>query len=650
MSVFTLASAQEGVQFEAVQISVNSPCNPVIFKGTKRSNYANTAFLMPRLQLAKTSRGTDAIEFLNLSSGKKILQMGLYFPKFSISNRTIRYENYSSAECNYQQILNAINHRVSSEDKINRIVTLQIKNILVEVDGVESVAKVASDKTSILNYEGQIKKVEIPITQDEGKDIVTRLTSNIGFNVNVHFEFLARSSNGHFEINISMKKLADEFKNQMNAQYQGIPLDKVKLSPMDLNLAVGSALASGKADMSGHVYSEDSTNEKFEEMAQKIVAQVTSNMVSGTLSDTGSGGEECASDDWECLQRQRLQTEGGQGPTLPEIPEGREFDGNGINAQVFYSRLKIQKNISLVMSNNSANSTETYTASMLIKKDDIENQRSQISLSSNGDVKNSRIKLDKGDEIVIYPHAEETSQINYEKQTTYYSVENLNDPSGFKHFPRLDKLTISKLEKNSTTGGDIASFEEKNTKWTRIPNTLTPMPIVTYRTYSWGEINYLPTSKKPVIKSYNEILDDESKVLENFKIGFVFNKKSPSKVYSLKQLMSNSGSFLDIEYDYNRYAFVIKANEDLGYIKLKNLSKTVMKSMKSKQHFQDTKTRVIFQSEKKAKTTRSFSEYDESEDLPVTINKQILKLEKVHPFENLNSTSTEFSVKVEEVK
>ena len=654
--VFNLMLAQEGVQFEAVQISVNSPCNPVIFKGTKRSEYSKTAFLMPRLQLAKTSRGTDAIEFLNLSSGKKILQMGLYFPKFSIRNQTINYENYSAAECNYQQILNAINHRVNSENKVNRIVTLQIKNIKVEVDGVAEASKVASESTSILNYEGQIKKVEIPITADEQKDIVTRLTSNIGFNVNVNFEFLARKSNGHAEINISMSRLADEFKSGVAAKYSG-PLEKIKLTQAEIQTTLGTAIASGRANMSGNVYTEESNNAQFLETARKVTEQILSQMNSSLGGQSGSqqngtvlGTNNCdsqyvyGSDEYyDCVRN----SSGGDSE-LPSPPKTSVDGENGINAKVFYSMLKQQKDINIIMSNNSENTTQTYTASMLIKKDDIENQRSLLSLASGSDVKNSRIKMEKGDEIIIYPHSEETQDIQYKKQTTYYSVENLNDPSSFKHFQKLDKLNLGRLDRQMTTGGDIGTFEEKKTNWVKVPNSLLPIPMVTYTKYSWGEENFIPVGSKPVSKSYSAILDDENKVVEKFNIGFIFNGKSPSKVYSLKKLMNITGSFIDIEYDYNRYAFVIKANEDLGYVKIKNLNKTLEKELALKKHFQDVKTRVMFQKEEKAKTVRVYSQYDKKTLVPAQINKQVLQLEKIHPFGQLDDGSFEIPVSVED--
>lgn len=664
----TAIIAQEGVQFEAVPISINSSCDPVIFRGTQR--YAGTAFLMPRLHLARTSRGTDALEFVKLSN-KYIMQLGLYFPRFAIRNEYIHYEDYTQSECNYNQIKQAINQGITTEaNKVKHIVTLQIKNIGVEVNGVDGEYKVASEKTSILQYQGQTKKIEIPFTsKDQMDDTLARLRSDIGLNVNVNFEFLARKSNGYCKLKINTDKIADQVGAMINAQFSGESLSKIKLAPNQVHAALGAAVKKVGISMDGSSYCEEGSNTQFQQASYQLLMAMTKKMGEDlseyrptSLYDsfgTGGGNDWGSDDDWDTpsdglgglsgttpsgglLDPTDDQYDVGygnygnnrnNGDGFPPLPKPIKFKGDGIGAQAMIQHLKQQKSFTFEMMNMGQNEVQTFTASLLIKRDEDEAGRSRLTLSSENGSIDTRIDIKAGDEIRIYPLREVTRNISYKELVTYYDKNALENVDEFKHFPILSRELVSSIKEEQTTGGTIAYIEKTHTTWDVLPLVFAqPSFTVHYTKYNWGEINYQAVKEKPIEKSYDASHMSSYDLAKLFEIGFIFNKKSPSVTYSLNTLQKTSGTssltFANLSYDETDNAYILKADQNLGTLRLKNLKKTKTRQLALKRHFQDVKMATLLTSYGK-KVTRTFSKNDPVQTVPTQINEQVFKIEKV---------------------
>ena len=634
--------ANNGVQFEAVQISVNSPCNPVIFKGTNRSDYAHTAFLMPRLKLAKSSRGNDAIEFLKMSSGEHLLQLGLHFPKFSIRNKQIHHSGFSKKECDYHQILNAINYQVDPQDRVTKIVTLQMKNIGVQINGIDEVYWAANrDKdqvdTSILNYEGQIKNIEIPLTYGQVEDTITRLTYGLGLNIKVYFEFLARRSNGYHEINISVSSVASEVQSLLQAQ-ANIPLKEMLLDSVQIEGALSTAVANSAYKSSSRYYSEDGSNEKFQEIGRDLYKQVMRSIIGKGYkpSNEDSGDATTNNDhetDWEYYERlrnaQQHQDEevvdDGQEP-IDNLPI-KSQSGKKISAQLVINTLKEQRDYKVQMENNSSLQVETYATSILVKKDVDEKNREKLDLISGQNSLFSGFTLQKDDELTIFPQRKESQELEYQEVKTYYDLNNIADKSNSSPFPIKDLISTGKLKQETILETPIARFEKSMTYFVKSPVSLAPIPVIQKLQYKWGEIQRYEKKQVAQVKNFDDPDMGVDELMKHFKVGVIFNKKSPNRVYPLEKLLQNEVSFVSSHYDHETGGFTLKANEDLGAIRLKNLESVQTQSMIMKQYFQEFKIKHIFESFSRKKATISYKG-GVSKFMPMSEKKIVIKLDK----------------------
>lgn len=686
-SLMFQAIAQEGVQFEAVPISINSACKPVIFKGTKRSR--GTAFLMPRLRLAKTSKGTDGIEFLKFRSGKMQFQLGLYFPKFSIRNEKINYENYQESSCNYQQLKQAINNSISDEnDKIKRIVTLQVKNIGVEVSTVNGEFKAASEKTNILNYLGQVKKFEIPLaSQDEWNDVQDVLESDLGLNMNVNFEFLARESNGYCRVKIDMNKVADQVRSTINSQHD---IKNAKLPIGQLSAAVGDALKNMDLNIDGSVYCEDSTNTQFTSSFYKQLATVLTNIGqslagyrppsylgygSGGYDDDWSGDDQLLPGDEDLLSSGNnggsnlgsdlsgigsssmiddpatgygSTTSAGADPSrLPQNLPPAKFNGPGIAVQGFLQRLRDHKVYKFDAENNGKNEVRTFTTSILIRKDI--DGRPRLTLTSGADSVSTKMKMKAGDQLKLYPLRQVSHPFNYKKDVTYYSKETLESVRNI--FPKLDKLDPN-LVTNKNDIADLQLVDEESLK-IYMP-TMGTVSVKMIGEYIYGEENYIPESLNEIKKPFNGVLmsskqgSDLASALESeFNVGFIFNKSKPGKVYSISQLMklseASADPFISVTYDSEDDVIILEAKKDLGVLRVKNLNKMKVKSFAPKRYFEDSRKKaykyagilpVGYMKKYKGPYLRTYYGDKTVQQMPTEINDIVFKLEKVGEYGN----------------
>ena len=682
--------AQDGVQFEAAPISVDSPCKPVIFKGTKRS--AGTAFLMPRLRLAKTSRGTDAIEFLKLRSGKRLLQIGLYFPQFSINGETITYENYQRKTCNYQQIKQAINQKLpQGERKIEKIVTLQVQNISVEVSTVDGEFSAASKDTKILNYLGQVKKFEIPLAdQNSWNDVMDVLESEQGLRLNVNFDFLARESNGYCKVKLDLNKVADQIKTTVNAQYQaGGKIAKLG----GLRGAVGDAIKNVDLSMIGTVYCEESSNTQFTASFYKQLATILTNMGQNFAGyqppsylgyggysgyDPGYPGGGGTVDPWpgddNLIPDAQGSTTGsdilsgtggsssyiddpttgytnprtGTGDGLPTNQPPAKFKGQGAALQAFLQRLREQKVYEFETENNGKNEVRRFTTSVPIRKD--LDGRPRLTLTSGAESQNTRVTMNEGDVMKIYPLRKVIHNFEYRKEPTYYSKETLDSVKNI--FPMLQLADPEDItEKNNI--GYFVLRDKKSTK--RLVYTgwgFIPVSTKMFGQYVFGEENYMVEALKEVkvpfkaekVAGANGVQLKKA-LTDEFNIGFIFNKKNPGKTYSIYKLiqMNNQESaFVDVEYNQEDDVFVMTAKKDLGVLKLKNLTQTDIKSFAPKKYFQGKRSRApqIIPRDFKGNFRTEYVGNPRKEDMPVKITDLILKIEKVG-YHNVQSEADE---------
>lgn len=652
LSFISIAQAQDGVQFDMAPAGINNSCKAVVFKGTQR--YQNIAFLMPRLRLAKTKRGIDALEFLKLSGNRYLLQMGFFFPRFTMQSEIISYRDYDGRACSYKEIKRELNQTITDpRKKIHHIVPLQIQNIGVEIDGVDKEHFIAGKSTSILKYEGEIKKVEIPLPGREAfDDLLVRLKSDLGLNINVNFKFLARKVDGYCDFSIQTQNISNEIKTSLGAKFN-VPLAKLKLPATDLQTELTAAIKKARLSMNGSSYCERSDDETFSQAAMGLLNKINS-VLQKDLEDyrpiLGGGDGGSIFDNWK---DEPLPDESFNNSFLSSSPNQMqrsglgEKSGKGVSVSLFLSTLNKKKNYSFKMMNMGKAEVRTYTTSLLITRDEDDTSRRKIPLYSGEKTTSTRLSLGEGEEIKIYPLREILEKTEYQKKTIFYDKDALKVSSGSIPFPKAKRIKISEITTEETNEGSIAYYSEKKV----MPPS--PLPAMSYRVkrtrYRWGEQSYFLKAHqpKPQEKPYQNANLESLK--KSFNIGFVFNKKSPSRIYSLSQLLN--GDLAEVKLDYDEYdnVFSLTASSDMGDVRVKNLKRTLTKPFPYKIYFQDSIERIsvngIF-STGWSKPLRKIVKIKPEKRLPLEVSRIELKVEKVGASSLFGNTDQQFNLPV----